>query len=92
LSGLGRTATISLPALSTQLRSGVASVTLAAYCEHEDPVDLLDVAVQRDVSTGAASNDQLPRTCGYGSADNWIVVEYVDRLNDFPTGRSKKRN
>lgn len=80
----GRTATISLRARSTELRSGVASLALTAYCEHEDRVDLLDVAVQSYAATGAASNDQLPRTCGYGSADNRIVMEYVDSLNDFP--------
>lgn len=77
-------ATISLRRLSAESGSGVAGLSLTAYCEHEDCVDLLDVAIQSYVTTGAASDDQLPRTCGYGSADNRIVMEYVDSLNDFP--------
>ncbi len=84
MAACGWTETISLRALLTALRSGVASLPLTAYCEHEDRVDLLDVAVQRYVATGAASNDQLPRICGYGSADDRIVMEYVDGLNDSP--------
>ena len=72
------------PAETTNLRSGVASLPLTAYREHEGRVDLLDVAVQGYVTTGAASNDQLPRICGYGSANDRIVTEYVDGLNDFP--------
>lgn len=83
-SGLGRTATISRRALSTELSSGVASLPLTAYREYEDRVELLDVAVQSYVATGAASDDQLPRVCGYGSSDKRIVMEYVDSLNDFP--------
>ena len=67
-----------------KLSSGVASFPLTANCEHEDRVDLLDIAVQSYVATGSASDDQLPRVCGYGSSNERIVLEYVDSLNDFP--------
>src|SRR5512134_1393111 len=77
-------AAISRRALSTQLSSAVSSLPLTANCEHEDRVDLLDVAVQSYVATGSASDDQLPRVCGYGSANKRIVLEYADSLNDFP--------
>src|SRR5205823_14876445 len=60
-----------------------ASLSLTANGEHEDRVDLLDVGVQSYVATGAASDDQLPRVCRYGSTNKRIVLEYVDSLNDF---------
>jgi hypothetical protein len=80
----GPSATISGWALSTELSSAVASLPLTANCEHEDRVDLLDVAVQSYVATRSASDDQLSRVCRYGSSNKRIVSEYVDSLNDFP--------
>src|SRR5438132_202955 len=81
---MARSATISRWALSTGLRSAVASLPLTANCEHEDRVDLLNVAVQSHIATSSASDDQLPCVCRHGSSDQRIVLEYVDSLNDFP--------
>src|SRR3989442_679248 len=75
---------LSAVALLTELSSAVASLPLTPNCEHEDRVDLLDVAVQSYIATGSASDDQLPRVCRYGSSNKRIVLEYIDSLNDFP--------
>gem|GEM_PF-5852481 len=68
---------------STKLRSAVASLPLTTYCEHEDRVDRLDVAVQSYVATSAASDDQLSRVSGYGSSNKRIMFEYVNCLDNF---------
>src|SRR5213592_3137913 len=81
---MARSATISRWVLSTESSSAVAGLPLTANCEHEDRIDLLDVAVQSYIATGSASDDQLPRVCRYGSSNKRIVLEYVDSLNDFP--------
>jgi hypothetical protein len=84
MSAPDRSATIGRWALSAQLNSAVASLPLTANCEHEDRVDLLDVAVQSYVATGSSSDNQLPHVCGYGSSNKRIVLEYVYSLSDFP--------
>jgi len=84
MAAIDRSATIRRWVLSTELSSAVASFPLIANSEHEDRVGLLDVAIQSYVATGSASDDQLPRVCGYGSSNERIVLEYIDSLNDFP--------
>lgn len=83
MTAVGRSATTSRWALSTESSSAVARLLLTANCEHEDRVGPFDVAVQRYVAVGPASDYQFPRVCGYESSDKRIVLEYVDSLNDF---------
>src|SRR5579859_1214921 len=70
--------------VGAQLSSAEASLPLTADGEHDNRVDLLDIAIQGYVATSSAADDQLPRFCGYGPADERIVFEYIDSLNDFP--------
>jgi hypothetical protein len=63
--------------------SCVPRLALTADREHENRIDLRDVAVQGDIAMGATSDYQFALVAWHRSADQGTMLEDRDCLNDF---------
>jgi len=87
--GFGLASQAAISAIASRSSPGVASFALAAQGEHEDRVDFREVAVQGDIAAGTASDHQLSLFSMNGPADQGILLEHGDRLNNFPNARGR---
>ena len=66
------------------LTLSVTRFPLTANSQHKHRVGLLNISVKRHVAAGAAPNHQFTRVGCYGSAYQWIELQHINSLQDFP--------